>query len=112
MQGEGAAVLPKNKTCQREVLYLSNSSGYTNAPSALISDGLHLIPERTINDGFVLAWVPSVFVKDFPDICSIPEQLIERISIEVLATVLIAISADVALGPVVQAAEFLNELCH
>ena len=42
--------------------------------------------------------MPSVLIENFADVCPIPEQLIERVAIKVLATVLIAISADVALG--------------
>lgn len=112
IHGVGTAVVPENQTCQWEIFYISVSSGSTCAPGALTSDGLHLIPERAINDGFVLARVPSVLIEDFSDVCTIPEQLIERIAIEVLASMLIAISADVALRPVVQSAEILKKLGH
>jgi hypothetical protein len=68
-----------------------------------------LIPEFTVNDGFLLAYMPSISIKNLSDIHPVPEELIQCVAIKGFPAVPIAISADVQLGSISQRIELRKE---
>jgi len=104
--------MPEQPISQRKLFCALYCRGHASSASALASDGLDLIPKLAINQGFVLAGVPRVLIKNLTNAHPVSEQLVEGVAVEGLAAMQVAIGAHMALGSIAQPIEVLNQAWH